>query len=288
MLNKGVDAELSYRNNWGDFGFNGSAVLTTYKNEITKIAEGIEFFDYGGSRIGSFSRNEVGHPMSSFYGYQVEGLFQSEQEVTDAPGQDGAEAGFFRFANLNNLDASNDTIDPDDRTYIGNPNPKFTYGFNLSFNYKNFDLSAFIYGSYGADIFNWNKWWIDFWPSFQGQKSQDLRYNSWTPENTGASTPKASNKSNFSTNTQSCSYYIEDGSFLRLKSLQIGYTLPESMLSKVKIKNLRLYVQGVNLFTITKYSGLDPELAGDDRAFGQDLGNYPLVKQFIFGLNLGL
>ncbi len=284
MMNKGFDIELAYRNNWGDFGFNGSFVFTTYNNEITSLAKGVTFFDYGGSRIGAFSRNEVGHPMSSFYGYQVAGLFQSTQEVNDAARQDGAAPGFFRFANNN----SDTIIDPSDRQFIGDPNPKFTYGLNLAFTYKNFDLSAFIYGSYGNDIFNWNKWWIDFWPSFQGQKSQDLLYNSWTPDNTGASTPKASNISNFSTNTQSCSYYIEDGSFLRLKTLQLGYTLPESLLSKAKIKSLRFYVQGVNLFTLTKYSGLDPELGGDDRAFGQDLGNYPLVKQFIFGLNLGL
>ncbi|HBC78109.1 MAG TPA: hypothetical protein DCZ51_05740, partial [Bacteroidales bacterium] len=92
----------------------------------------------------------------------------------------------------------------------------------------------------------------------------------------------------FSTNTQVCSYYIEDGSFARLKNLQIGYTLPKAVLNKIGVGSLRLYVQGVNLFTITKYSGLDPELGGDDRAFGSDTGNYPNVKQFLFGINLVL
>jgi TonB-linked SusC/RagA family outer membrane protein len=288
MSNKGIDFELSYKNNWGDFGFNGSLVFTTINNEITKIAEGVNFFYSGGSRIGSFVRNEVGHAMSSFYGYQVEGLFQSDGEIDAAPAQDGAEPGFFRFANTITDTPADTMIDPGDRRFIGDPNPDFTYGLNLAFTYKNWDLSAFFLGSYGNDIFNWNKWWIDFWPSFQGQKSKDLLYNSWTPERTGASTPKASNHSTFSNNTQAVSYYIEDGSYLRLKNLQLGYTVPESILSKAKIKSLRLYVQGVNLLTFTKYSGMDPELGGADTDFGIDSGNYPTVRQFIFGLNLGL
>ena len=287
MSNTGIDMELTYKNSWGDFGINGSVVFTTYNNEITKIAEGVDFFDYGGAttRIGSGNRNMVGHPMSSFFGYQVMGLFQSAGEVDAAPDQDGAEPGFFRYANI---DKSNNIIDPDDRTFIGSPHPDFTYGLNLGLTYKNFDLSTFIYGSQGNDIFNWNRWWIDFWPSFQGQKSQNLLYNSWTETNKNTTIPKASNKSNFSTNTVVNSYYIEDGSYLRMKTLQVGYTIPESTLSKIRVKSLRVYLQAVNLFTFTKYSGLDPELGGDDRAFGSDTGNYPTVKQFIFGINLGL
>jgi TonB-dependent starch-binding outer membrane protein SusC len=287
MTNKGIDGELSFRNTWGDFGINASAVLTTYKNKITKIAEGVDFFDYGGAttRIGSGNRNMVGHPIASFYGYQTEGLFQSAADVSESPKQDGAEAGFLKFANL---DDSDNEITPSDRTFIGNPNPDFTYGLNLTLTYKNFDVTGFIYGSQGADIFNWNRWWIDFWPSFQGQKSKALLYDSWTTSNTSGTVPKASNKSNFSTNTVVCSYYMEDGSFLKLKNLQVGYTFPKTLLSKVGIGSLRVYLQGVNLLTITKYSGLDPELGGDDRAFGSDTGNYPMVKQFIFGINLTL
>ena len=210
-------------------------------------------------------------------------MFQDAAEVSEAPTQDGAEPGFFRYEDI---DGSGE-IDPDDRTVIGNPNPDYTYGLNLSFGYKDFDLTAFFYGSRGNDIFNWNLWWLDFWPSFQGQKSTDLLYNSWTPTNTGASTPKASNTSNFSTNTVSNSYYIEDGSYLRLKTVQIGYTLPKSFLGNV-FYNARIYVQGVNLFTITDYSGLDPELASfNDTFMGVDEGNLPATKQFIFGISLG-
>jgi hypothetical protein len=210
-------------------------------------------------------------------------LFQSDSEAAGAPTQDGAEAGFFRYADTDGDNA----ITPDDRGFIGNPNPDFTYGLNLTFIYKDFDLTAFTYGSSGNDIFNWNKWWIDFWPSFQGQKSTRLLNESWSPSNTGGTTPKASNKSNFSNNTQSVSYYIEDGSYLRMKNLQLGYNFPESVLNSLTFTNLRIYLQGVNLFTSTNYTGLDPELGGDDRDFGVDRGNYPNVKQYIFGINLG-
>jgi TonB-dependent starch-binding outer membrane protein SusC len=291
MMNSGVDLELSYQNLWGNFGFSASMQFTTYNNEITKLIEGAEYFDSGNLRIGTAVRNQEGHPLSSFYGYQVMGLFQSQTEIDNAPMQDGAEPGFFRFANHDTSSVEYfpgrvQYISPADRTFIGNPNPKYTYGLDLSFTYRCFDLGIFLYGSKGNDIFNYNKWWTDFWPSFQGQKSNDLLYNSWAPFSTGASTPKASNKSNFSTNTQVCSYYIEDGSYLRLKSLQLGFTVPPRHLNKTGIKSLRVYLQGVNLFTITDYSGLDPELGGNDWSFGIDYGNYPSAKQFLFGFNL--
>ncbi len=284
MTNTGVDAELGYKQKFGDFGFDGSIVLTTVKNNIDAIAPGIPFFDQGGgtTRIGAANRNQVGHSISEFFGYKVIGLFQSAAEVASSPTQDGAAPGLFKYQDTN----GDGQITPDDRTFIGSPIPKFTYGFNLAFTYKNFDLTAFLYGSEGNKINNWNAWWIDFWPSFQGQKSKKLLYDSWTPERTNTNVPMATNVSNFSTNTQMTSYFIEDGSYLRMKTMQLGYTIPETVLSKVNIKGLRVYVQAVNLFTITKYSGLDPELGGDDRAFGSDTGNYPLVKQWIFGINV--
>jgi TonB-linked SusC/RagA family outer membrane protein len=299
MMNKGLDVEVTYKNTFGDLNLSATAIFTTYNNEITEIAPNVPYFDWGGSRIGSFTRNSVGHPVSAFYGYEVIGLFQDAAEVTAAPQQDGAEPGFFRYANTDTLTklfngptpgskVRREYIGDTDRKFIGDPNPDFTYGLNLSVGYKAFDLSAFFYGSQGNDIFNYNKWWTDFWPSFQGQKSTRLLNESWTATNTGAVVPKASNKSNFSTNTQSNSYYLEDGSFLRLKNLQIGYKLPQSLLNKANIKSLRVYVQGINLLTMTKYSGLDPELGGSDTNFGVDSGNYPSVKQFIFGINLVL
>jgi hypothetical protein len=289
MKNTGIEMELSYQKKWNNLGLIADIVFTTCNNQITNIAEGAEYFGSGNSRIGNLVRNEEEHPISSFYGYQVAGLFKNAAEVDNSPSQDGAAPGFFRFAN-------NDTtsswgwqyIGPDDKIFIGDPNPGFTYGINIMLTWKNFDLTVFIYGSQGNDIFNYNKWYTDFWSSFQGQKSKGLLYKSWTETNKNAIIPRASNTSNSSTNMQVCSYYIEDGSYLRMKSLQLGYTLPESIVSKVKMKSLRVYLQAVNLFTITRYSGLDPELGGSDLAFGIDYGNYPSAKQFIFGLNLTL
>jgi TonB-linked SusC/RagA family outer membrane protein len=239
MRNSGVDLEVSYYQSWGDLRFNGSFMLTTYHNEIERIADGMEFFDAGSSRIGAIARNATGHPLSAFYGYEVTGLFQSEADVSSSPSQDGAEEGFLKFANV---DASDNEITRDDRTFIGDPNPDFTTGLNLGFTYRNFDLTGFLYASVGNDILNYNKWWTDFWPSFQGQKSHDLLYNSWTETNTNASVPKASNTSNFSTNSVVNSYYIEDGSYLRLKSMQLGFTFPESILGKIKIKSLAVII----------------------------------------------
>jgi TonB-dependent starch-binding outer membrane protein SusC len=285
MKNSGLDLQVDYRTKiTNDLSLDATLTFTTYKNEIVRYAEGIDFFDSGGSRIGPFNRNEVGRSISEFFGYQVRGLFQNQAEVDGAARQSGAEPGFFRFEDIN----GDGNISPADRTYIGNPNPDFTYGLNLGLNYKNFNVTAFFYGSQGNEIFNYNRWWTDFWPSFQGQKSTDLLLNSWTPSNPTATVPKASNKSNFSTNTQSTSYYVEDGSFLRLRNLQFGYTVPASTLKPLGISNLSVYVQGVNLFTLTKYSGLDPDLNNSgDTAFGVDEGNYPLVKQYLIGVRVG-
>jgi len=286
MKNSGIDLQLDYRTKiTNDLKLDATLTFTTYKNEITKITDNIDYFDsgFGDTRIGSFNRNQVGRSISEFYGYQVIGLFQSQSEVDGAPVQDGAEAGFFRYQDTD----GDGVITGDDRVFIGNPNPDFTYGLNLGMTWKNFDLSAFFFGSQGNEIFNYNKWWLDFWPSFQNQKSADLLYNSWTPENTNTNVPKASNKSNFSNNTQSTSYYVEDGSFLRLRTIQVGYTLPTDAIGRIGLSRARLYAQGVNLFTATKYSGIDPDVNnGGDTAFGVDFGNYPLVKQFIFGLNV--
>jgi len=286
MENKGFDIELGYRDNFGDIGFNSNLTLTTVHNEITKIADNVEYFDQGGgtTRIGAAHRNMVGHAMSTFFGYKVIGLFQSQSDVDGSPTQDGAAPGFLKFEDTDGDGA----ITTEDRQFLGSPIPDFTYGLNLSVSYKGVDLTGYIYGEQGKEILNMQKWWIDFWPSFQGVKSTRLLYESWTPTRTDTDVPKASNTSNFSTNTQVNSYYIEDGSFLRLKNLQLGYNIPSSVLNKINVKSLRVYVQAVNLFTLTKYSGLDPELGGDDRAFGSDTGGYPTVKEISFGLNLVL
>jgi len=220
--------------------------------------------------------------MSSFFGYKVIGLFKDAAEVAAAPKQDGKAPGRFRYQDVN----GDGEITPADRVFLGSPNPDFTYGLNLNASYKNWDVSAFFYGSQGKEIMNYVKWWTDFFPSFQGAKSKALLYDSWTSTKTNAKTPIAENISNFSNNNAVNSYYLEDGSYFRMKNLTIGYSLPASLLNKVKIDRLRLYIQATNLFTITKYSGLDPELIGADDSYGVDEGILPTVRQFLFGLNV--
>jgi hypothetical protein len=178
-------------------------------------------------------------------------------------------------------------ITADDRTFFGDPNPDFTYGLNLGANFKGFDFTAFFFGSQGNDAINYVRYWTDFYPSFQGAKSKDLLNNSWTPQNLGAKTPRAENASNFSNNSVPNSYYLEDASFLKLRSLVLGFTIPTAKLNRFGIDRMRVFAQGTNLFQITKYTGLDPELIGGTAAFGIDYGNYPNnEKMFNFGLSL--
>jgi TonB-dependent starch-binding outer membrane protein SusC len=285
MKNSGVDLMLTQRSKFGGsrgIGLDATFTFTTYNNKITGLAEGVDFYESGGSRIGNFVRNAIGHPVSSFYGYEVVGLFQSQQDVDNSPVQAGAGPGRFKY-----LDADrNDTINDKDRVFFGDPNPDFTYGLNLNASFMNFDVSVFFYGAKGAQAINYVRWWTDFFPSFQGGKSEDLLYNSWSEKNPNARTPIAENISNFSNNTVPNSYYLENASYLRLKNLTIGYTLPSNLLGRLGIDKFRIYVQGANLFTITKYTGLDPEIIGGQDNFGIDAGAYPTVKQYLIGANL--
>lgn len=285
IKNSGLDLMVTQRGMIGGKNgvkMDGTLTFTTYSNKIQSLAPGIDFYDTRGSRIGNWVRNAAGRPVSSFFGYKVAGLFQSDTDVKSSAVQDGAGAGRFKFQDLD----GNDTINDKDRTFLGNPNPDFTYGLQLSGAYKGFDIGVFFYGVQGRDAMNYVRWWTDFFPSFQGNKSPDALYGSWSEKNTGARTPIAENVSNFSTNAQVNSYYLEDASYLRMKNLTIGYTLPTSLTSRAKIDRLRFYFQATNLFTITKYTGLDPEIIGGDDGFGVDEGIFPTVKQFLFGINL--
>lgn len=280
--NSGIDLNATYRGSLkSDFSYEIGVIFTSYKSNITLIPG--NYFDAGGSRIGNYVRNQVGHPIGAFFGYEVIGLFQSADDVTKSPKQDAAAPGRFKYRDV---DADGKITDKD-RAFFGNPNPDFTYGLNIGANYKNFDFSLFLYGSQGNDVINYVRWWTDFFPSFQGAKSKDALYSSWTSTRTNVKTPIAENVSNFSNNGTPNSYYLEDGSYLRCKSLILGYTLPSNNLARLGINKLRLYLQGANLFTITKYTGLDPELSGSNAAFGIDYGNYPNnQKNFNIGVNL--
>lgn len=282
IQNKGVDASVTYHGSpTKDLKYDVGVIFTSYRSNITSIPG--DYFDAGGSRIGSFVRNQVGHPIGSFFGYEVVGLFQDAADVTKSPVQDGAKPGRFKYRDAN----GDNKITDADRVYFGNPNPKYTLGLNLGVNYKNWDISTFLYGSFGNDVINYVRYWTDFYPSFQGVKSLDALNKSWLPTRTNTTVPIAENDASFSTNQVPNSYYKENGSYLRMKSLIVGYTMPAAQLKKWGIEKLRFYVQAANLFTITKYTGLDPELSGSNAAFGIDYGNYPNnQKNFNFGVNV--
>jgi TonB-linked SusC/RagA family outer membrane protein len=282
--NKGIDASAGYRGSVGkDFKFDISANVTTYKSKIDSIPGGYFDVSSGGSRIGDFTRNQVGQPIGAFFGYQVIGLFQSAEDVTKSPTQTAAAPGRFKYKDVN----GDGKITAADRTFFGNPNPDFTYGFNINANYKGFDFSIFLYGSQGNQNINYVRYWTDFYPSFQGVKSKDLLYNSWSPDRPNAKTPIAENESNFSNNAVVNSYYLENASFLKCKSLVIGYNLPAMGLKKIGVDRFRIYLQAANLFTITKYTGQDPEVTGSAASFGIDYGTYPNnQKLYTVGVSL--
>ncbi|MGB4400499.1 MAG: TonB-dependent receptor [Daejeonella sp.] len=301
IQNSGFDFNLGYNNTIAEnFRYNVGLNFTTYKNEVISVPG--DFFESAGSRIGNLVRNQEGQPVSSFYGYQVNGLFRDPADVAGSPTQAGAAPGRFKYADINGDNA----ITPADRTFFGNPNPDFTYGLNLSASYKQFDFSTVLFGSQGNDAVNYVKYWTDFVGTFVGGKSKSL-LTAWTPtnptaprdqwvaSNPNATTPVAEAANNLSNSGAFNSYYLEDASFLKMRSLQLGYTINPTVLQRFGVQRLRAYVQGANLFTATKYSGIDPELVGSanpngdvgSASFGIDYGNYPNnQRSFLFGLNL--
>jgi TonB-dependent starch-binding outer membrane protein SusC len=283
IQNTGWDISAGYQGEIAhELQFNLSANITLYNNTVKNIP-GPGYFDDGSQQqFGTMVRNQVGHPVSSFFGYDVIGLFNSDDEVSKSPTQDGAAPGRFKLRDVNGDGA----ITPDDRTFIGNPNPDFTYGVNMGFRYKGFDLSAIFYGSQGNQLINEVKATSYFFGNYVGGKSAAL-LNAWTPQNTNTNIPKVEAVSNLSSAGVMNSFYVEDGSYLKLRSLIVGYTLNAATLQKIKIRSVRFYLQAANLFTMTTYSGLDPELGGTNSAFGIDYGNYPgNQKNYLFGCNI--
>jgi TonB-linked SusC/RagA family outer membrane protein len=285
IQNTGVDASVKYRGKiQNDFSYSIGANITSYRNEVVNIPGPGYFFSGSHQALGAMVRNEEGHPVSSYYGYRVLGLFNSQAEVDAAPVQNAAAPGRFRYEDV----TGDGVISADDRTHLGNPNPDFTYGLNLNLGYKNFDLSAFFYGSQGNEIFNLAKSYTHFMAFYPTTNlSKDL-LNAWTPDNTDTDIPVIESQGTFSTTLAPNSFYIEDGSFLKLRSLALGYTVNKALLEKIRISNLRVYAQVENLFTLTKYSGLDPEvIGGSTSALGVDRGSYPNnERSLIFGLSL--
>lgn len=298
MRNRGIDIGLNYRDKIGGLQYDAGLTFSHYKNEVLRIGEaGTEQIFSGGTRYGTITLTQKGYPVSMFYGYMIDGIFQNEGEVKAHTQQTGMDknnpTGFVGKYKLKDINGDG-VVNLDDRTFIGNPHPDFTYGLNISLAYRNFDFNIYLFGVQGNDLYNITKYYTDF-QTFAGNRSKRMLYDSWTPENRNASLPILDARDNIS-NGVSHNYYIEDGSYLRAKNIQLGYTLPASILKKVKIEQLRVYIQATNLFTITKYSGLDPDIMnatfdeGNDPAVdlnkGVDYGFYPNARGLTFGLSL--
>ena len=268
IRNRGFDLGINYNKTVNeDFYYGVQVNVSRYKNEVINW---ISDFQFGRSdlRGGPVTRTEVGQPISYFFGREVTGF--------DANG---------RFT-YRDVDGDGDT-DDDDRTFIGSPHPDFTYGVNLTAGYKGFDFSAFFSGSEGNDVYNYEKIFTDFPTFFNGNRSTRV-LDSWTPSNTNATLPALSQTIQ-NAETQPNSYFVEDASFLRLRNLQIGYTLPSNVSNTIGMESFRIYVQGTNLFTITDYEGFDPEIiTNDNLSLGIDFRNfgaYPLAQIFSLGIN---
>ena len=283
MKNTGLEFELSYRKSFGDLNFKASGNVSYLENEVTFLGDGKEFIsgEAGFQSMGEVTRIQVGESINSFYGYKTNGIFQNASDVSSyvnaagTPIQPDAVPGDFRW-----VDTDGDgTITEDDRTILGTPLPKYTFGLTLNLDYKNFDFMVFTQGVAGNKI-------------FQGLRRLDVSnanhqtsaLSRWTGEGTSNDYPRLSNNDPNGNFGKFSDFYLEDGDFLRFKTIQFGYTLPSEIVKKIGASKLRVYVTGENLLTLTNYTGYDPEIGGS--VMGIDKGYYPQAQSYMMGLNV--
>ncbi len=299
MQNNGFELSLGYHIDKKDFKSTITGTLDLVRNKVLSLdtpnatINAGNNADFGGFDI---TRTEAGHPLQSFFGWQVEKIFQNEGEIAAANGADGdaktpyqnemTKPGDIKFRDLNN----DGKIDANDRTYLGSYLPKFSYGLNYSGTYKNFDFSIFFQGVYGNKIYNGTKVIGQGMLRLFNATTDVL--NAWTPTNTNTDVPRAVS-GDPNQNARTSDRFIEDGSYLRLKNLTIGYTLPSGKIAKLTnnvLTRARIYFTSQNLLTFTKYTGYDPEIASRNNNLltnGVDYGMYPQARSLTIGLNLG-
>ena len=277
VQNKGVELTVSSRNLTGEFEWDTDFNISYNKNKVVKMNDGIALFTGGDINMTKVQVSAEGRPVNAFYGYVTNGIFQNQQEVDNYAVQvaGGTAPGDIKFRDLDN----NGVINADDRTFIGNPFPDWAFSLNNSFAYKNFDLQLFFQGVAGNEIYNANRIWQESMSVPQNQTTKVL--DRWTGEGTSNSIPRAV-YSDPNQNVRHSDRFIEDGSYLRLKNLTLGYRLPQSVAGKAQLSMARIYLSCQNLFTLTKYSGFDPEVG----AGGVDLGTYPVTRTVSLGLNI--
>lgn len=274
VLNTGWDITLNWREA-GTFTYSFGANISPVKNEVLQLAKGkTEIFSafINGEPA---TRTVVGAPIGGFYGFKVEGIFQSEEEIASSPRLGNEKPGDIKYADLNN----DGVVDGEDRVFLGSPIPTLTYGFNFNADWKGIDITADLFGVSGNKVFN-QKATARF-----GVYNWEARVaDAWTVDNPSQTEPRVTNGGH---NYRVSDRYVEDGSFVRLRNVSLGYTLPNSLTGKLGIGYLRVYVSGTNLWTSQKYSGYTPEFPNSGSTFnvGFDNGSYPIARSIQFGLS---
>ena len=278
MENKGVEFELGYKWNISDARFAVKGNASYLKNELKNLGNDTGFLNYGISQFSDGgTRAENGQPFPFFYGYKTDGIIQNAAEAAEYNAKYGTnkQPGDFRFVDTD----QNGVINSDDRTNIGNGVPTWTFGLNLDADWKGFDLSLFFQGVSGADVFD-----ATYRQDIASGNYPTWVLQRWTGEGTSNKVPTLGKSENWV-----CSdMYIQDGSYLRLKNITLGYTLPISLTKKVNISRLRIYARAENLFTWTKYWGFDPEIGSGSTSLGVDYGVYPQARTYTLGFNISL
>ncbi|WP_183560379.1 SusC/RagA family TonB-linked outer membrane protein [Mucilaginibacter sp. SP1R1] len=289
IQNKGIELAVKYQNSVGQLHYNFAVNGSYIKNKIIDILPGEETILSNPTVRGSLVPVELvqGNPLYSFYGYRTAGLFQSQDQINNYKGPDGtliqpnAKPGDIKFVDINKDGKLTDA----DKTYLGTPFPKFNYGFTANFNYASFDLSIFLQGIAGNKIFNAVKY-TGLNASIQNYNLLEDAKNAWTPTHTNTNIPRLSASDANGNFGNVSDFYVENGSYMRIKNVTLGYTLPKSIVDKIGVRNVRIYANAQNLVTFTKYTGLDPEVGINQN--GVDLGLYPQSRIILVGVNVGL
>jgi hypothetical protein len=289
MRNSGLEMALGYQQDVGAFQWSANVNFATLKNEILSLGGGAPInrgLGVGGNNAGT--RTEVGQPVAYFWGLQTEGIFQTPEEVQAANGSHGdVIPGDRKYVDVNN----DGKINEKDRINLGNGLPKFMYGGTFNISFKGFDFTLFLQGQGGNKIANNNRRHLYDIRNYNGQGVQNVAkemMGRWTGPGTSNTIPRVAYFGTPGNNLFS-DFYVEDGGFLRCRNLQLGYTIPKDFSGRLGLERLRVYVSTQNLFTITKYSGYDPEigtLRQDVLNTGFDQGRYPVSRTFIGGINL--
>jgi TonB-linked SusC/RagA family outer membrane protein len=293
MENSGVEFYASYQDDrLADFSWHVDFNVAAIQNELVELPSDIDFLSVPRSALHTtnfnqeVSRSDVGQPIASFYGHDAIGIFQTAEQVNGHALQEGAQPGDLIFRDVN----EDGVIDDEGRTFIGSPHPDFTYGITVGANYQAFDISLFFFGSEGNQVYDLTRYYGDFF-NLSAYNRHERTLEAWTPENPGAEVPRLS-LDDPNRNARPSSYFVQDASFLKLRNLQIGYTLPSQVSERI---SLRIYAQAQNLFVITPYEGMDPEVGLQNHQssnrnldIGVDRGIYPPSRTFTLGINIGL